>query len=491
MRATRTLAGTATIALLLGFGGVGCGDDGAGDGTTSSSTTAPPTTTAGSAGPSDTTVPVDDDPVAESDDEPTVEPGESPEEPANGESQSSEFPELDPTTIPEAAAPGRMIDAALPTDADGVVSLFDAFPTELLGASKDLNTARQGGIAADYSIAERVTPVGFQAVDVPTSFYGAFLPEPTAEYVAALFASGADWEVEAVGRDGERFWVEWNTTAGGEGFDGEETIWSLVVGDAGSHWAFIVNATDPSTRDELIDVFVATSVAVPEPPPPTADEAAARSALLEPSDLGPDWTSQIKVPHDASFRDLLVDVMSDEPACAAALGQLQSEATDLSGLLGLLTAGSVARADSHTLVARRDASFEVEHSVAVFEDADRARATLSDLTELGWVECLSVVYGDLMQGLLAPMMPGVGVTLGAVTTRTIELGDEGVAVRFETSVEFPDGPAVPAVHDVSIVVVDRAVSALVQTTFGGDVADAEVDEIVALAADVVSDQFAG
>lgn len=483
MSATRTLALTGAIALAIGLGVVGCGEDEEVSVAPASSSTAPTVPAPTSDVESDRTG--DDLPP------PSEAPSQDqPDEPDGGRSQQSEFARLDPSTIPEAPAPGRLADAILPTESDGVVALFVALPVELFGAEKDLTTAPAGGVAAEYPVGARTTPVGFQAYDVPASFYGEILPEPTADHVVALFATGADWEVEAVGHEGDRFWVEWLTTAGGEGFDAEETIFSLVFGDAGRPWVFVVNADDAAARDELLEVFVAASIAVPEPSPPTGDEATARAALLEPSDLGPDWTSRIKLPPDAGFPDVLARTMSAEPVCSTALDQLAVEAPELSGLLELLTIGATAHAESATLVARREQTFEVEHTVAVFEDADDAGATIDELEDLGWIDCLSAVYGALLQAMLASELPEVVVTLDDVVRRSVEHGDDAVALRFETSVELPDGSTVPVAHDVSIVVVGRSMSALVQTSFGGVLDDEEVDEIIALGVDLVGEVFA-
>lgn len=471
MSATRTWVVTGVIALLIGV--VGCGEDEQlSVDTTRSGPTAPVT---GDSVRSD-----ERDDAAE---EPSPEPSEEPE--------PSGPPELDPSTIPEAPAPGSLRDADLPADDDGIVALFVALPDELFGAAKELDTGRAGGIAADYSIAARTTPVGFQAYDVPASYYGDFLPEPTADHVVALFASGADWEVEAAGHDAGRYWVEWSTTAGGEGVEGEETIYSVVVGDAGSRWVFVVNAGDTAVRDELLEILVATANAVPQPPPPTPDEQAARAGLLDPSVLGPEWVSQIKLPPEAGLREVLAEVMSTEPACSMASGRLDADNAELSGLLHLLTADADAHVASPTLVARRDQSFEVEHTVAVFEDPAGARATFDALRDLGWIECISAIYGELMQGRLASVLPDARVTLDDAVRRELDVGDDAVAVRFDTTLELPDGTTVPAVHDVSIVVIGRAVSAVVQMSFGGDVDDVEVDEIIGLGARLVGEQFPG
>ncbi len=96
--------------------------------------------------------------------------------------------------------------------------------------------------------------VGLQAMDVST---GDFFPEGwTAEMVISMFTSGADWQVENFGQDGELLWVTFTTTCGAEGSSGEDVVSTLNWAVTGSPWVFSASADTTEVRDELTMAFV-------------------------------------------------------------------------------------------------------------------------------------------------------------------------------------------------------------------------------------------
>jgi hypothetical protein len=84
-------------------------------------------------------------------------------------------------------------------------------------------------------------------------------PGWTAERVIAVFTTGADWTVEDFGREGNLFWVMWNTTCSSEGSSRMDSISITSWGNAGSPWVFSASAGNPEGRDELTAAFVTAS----------------------------------------------------------------------------------------------------------------------------------------------------------------------------------------------------------------------------------------
>ena len=71
-----------------------------------------------------------------------------------------------------------------------------------------------------------------ERVDGPPAPDPAMLPED----VVALFATGADWDVEDAGREAARYWVTFETFCGGEDMARDEIFSSAVWGDESSTW---------------------------------------------------------------------------------------------------------------------------------------------------------------------------------------------------------------------------------------------------------------
>lgn len=166
-------------------------------------------------------------------------------------------PAPDPSALPEAIAPGGLGLPQLPTDADAVVEVFEELPVELLGATREVVELDPGTIAARYDAGDRECgEVGLQAIDLATDAGNAYPDDWRGEDVVALFAAGADWDVEDAGREAARYWVTFETFCGGEDMERDEIISSAVWGDQNSTWVFFVGARNTTERDELLTAFV-------------------------------------------------------------------------------------------------------------------------------------------------------------------------------------------------------------------------------------------
>jgi hypothetical protein len=173
-------------------------------------------------------------------------------------SSASESTAPNPDALPEAAAPHGLGEVDLPDTADGIVALFDRLPANLIGRQRTDGppAAPSSRISASYGSTEPVgcATVGLQAMNVST---GDFFPEGwTAEMVLAMFTTGADWQVEDFGRDGELLWVMFTTTCGAEGSPDEDVVSTMNWGVTGSAWVFSASADAAEPRDELTLAFV-------------------------------------------------------------------------------------------------------------------------------------------------------------------------------------------------------------------------------------------
>ena len=189
---------------------------------------------------------------------PTQVPTPTPSEITNGDSG---FGEPDPDSLPEAVAPHGLGEISLPDQAQEITAMFDSLPPELIGRTRteELPGTGPGEINASYGKTEPAgcRTVGFQAMNVST---GDFFPQGwTAERVIAVFTTGADWDVEDFGRDGDLFWVMWNTTCSFETPDVTDSIWITSWGNSGSPWVISASAGDPEGRDELTAAYVMAS----------------------------------------------------------------------------------------------------------------------------------------------------------------------------------------------------------------------------------------
>ncbi len=184
-------------------------------------------------------------------------------EPADDVRPDDERALPDPSTLPDAVAPAGLGDAPLPDDAERVTALFEALPDDLLGATRDVVAVDPATIAARYESGDRTcAEIGLQAIDLSAD-EGSFYPEDwRAQHLVALFASGADWDVEQAGHDGDVYWVTFETYCGEEGMDQDEIISAAVWGEEDSPWFFSAGASDDIDRTTLITAFVDAAAAV-------------------------------------------------------------------------------------------------------------------------------------------------------------------------------------------------------------------------------------
>jgi hypothetical protein len=189
-----------------------------------------------------------------------------PVEPTDGDRTDTEPvdepPAPDPSTLTEAVAPAGLGLPRLPTDADSVVAVFEALPVEMLGATRQVVALDPGTIAARYDAGDRQCgEVGLQGIDLATDAGNAYPDDWRAEDVVALFATGADWDVEDAGRQAARYWVTFETSCGGEDMARDEIISSGVWGDENSTWVFFLGARNTTERQELLAAFVDAALA--------------------------------------------------------------------------------------------------------------------------------------------------------------------------------------------------------------------------------------
>jgi hypothetical protein len=400
----------------------------------------------------------------------------------------------DPASLPDAEAPYGLDGTVLPDDAAGAAELFAALPDEFHGVQREISVRGPGEVAADYQSDDRACgPTGFQALDLSAVQADGFYPEgSTAEDVVAVFATGADWEVDGAGHDDDLFWVMWQTTCSGEGIDGVEQIHSATWGEAGSSLVFFAGAPEAGTLDELMAVFVDAATeqaAAPDAPPPTADEAAAQAALLTAEDLGPEWFSQPLIPEedDPEADAAALDIMNADPACTAAAEWAELEGVSLNDFGKAVIPDAPVDAEGPTLTYRPDGASSVEHTVLVFETADEVAEAFRLSDELRWSDCLQAVFDDLMQ--LQFDENGFSLTDYTATETSADLGDEGVTLTFGMSVQAPgDSSSVDMTMATSYVRVGRAITIIFQFSIAGAI-DGTMDDTVAKAVDKVTQHF--
>ena len=172
------------------------------------------------------------------------------------------FSDQDPMSMPGAPAPLGLARISLPNDDASIAALFDRLPPTLLDRERADENPSSTPTRINLSYG-KTTPVGcgivgFQANDVST---GDFYPAGwTAERVIAIFASGVDRGVQAFGRDGELFWVNWQTSCSVSPSSSladfmEMTTWGKV----GSSWVFSASAQNTEGRGQLVAAFVEAS----------------------------------------------------------------------------------------------------------------------------------------------------------------------------------------------------------------------------------------
>ena len=167
----------------------------------------------------------------------------------------------DPQSLPEALAPGGLGHLRLPADSDSIVAVFAQLPPKVAGRPRSTRFDQRGPseYTASYGEAgpEDCSPLRLQARDVST---GDFYPiDWTADVLIAWWTLGADWEVDAAGREGSLFWVRWNTTCSSEPSLVVFPVFSLLWGSTRSPWVFSAQADTPGELNALIEAFVASA----------------------------------------------------------------------------------------------------------------------------------------------------------------------------------------------------------------------------------------
>jgi hypothetical protein len=179
--------------------------------------------------------------------------------PADAPGGDGSLDALLPSPPPVAAAPHGLGQVTLPENEDAINRLFSDLPSTFLGRTRTIDPGSTGDINASYGTTEPAGcgTVGLQATDVST---GDFFPEGwTAEKAIGIFTTGADWNVEDFGRDGDLYWVEWNTTCASDVRPGTDSIFTTSWGKLGSPWMFSASADASDVREGLIEAFVTAS----------------------------------------------------------------------------------------------------------------------------------------------------------------------------------------------------------------------------------------
>ena len=303
----------------------------------------------------------------------------------------------------------------------------------------------------------------------------------------ALFASGADWDVEEAGRDGERYWVSWETSCGEAGVPGSEAIFSATWGDLGSTWAYSVAAHDVVGRAELLAAFAVAAATTGPAEPPSDEQLAAEAALLTLDDLVGDWVPVVRIPSDdAGFDELATPVLRAESTCAAAVAWADREGLTVSGLVDALVPDAVARAESPTFTSMRDGS-EIEHAVSVWANPAVVAESFATARDVDWMACIVSAFGELMVARLAADGIEVEIVDYSASALAPQLGDDALGARFEMTAEA-QGEQVTIVSSLVVVAIGEVPSAVSFFAVGGD-ASFDVDALAAIAADRVAEVF--
>jgi hypothetical protein len=386
--------------------------------------------------------------------------------------------EPDPSALSEAPAPLGLDAARLPEDSEAVDVLFDALPTELLGGIRSIESSGSGQASVVYeSTARTCAESTLQAVDLSVVGDRFYPPGWTAEWEVAVFATGADWEVEAAGRDGGLVWATWHTTCGGVGVEDSE-VYAATWGTGDSSWVFSAVSLDAAGRDALIAAFVAA--APTRDSAENADDRQARQALLRLSDLGSAWSSQPRFVEDDPEGDAIMEaVVEAEPACTAAVERAAREDVPLSELIDALLVDAPVRAESPTYLYRQDGTSEVEHTVSVLTDGDQVAVVVGLFRELDWTGCMRAAFDDLMMAAFDADDLSVAITDYSATESPVGVGDDGIGVRIALTVEPSQGASADFTFDFSFVAVGRALSAVTQISLDGAIDD--LDAVAELA----------
>ena len=149
----------------------------------------------------------------------------------------------------------------MPEEEASIASLFDLLPSEVAGLVRS-ETSGQVGPRVHRAIYEDAgrracSPLTLQALDIST---GDFFPSSwTADIFISFWSLGADWDVEAVGREEDLFWVQWNTTCSTEPSPEMSFVYAISWGAAASPWVFSAQAVMREELDALVTEFVAAA----------------------------------------------------------------------------------------------------------------------------------------------------------------------------------------------------------------------------------------
>lgn len=412
----------------------------------------------------------------------------SPGDDAAGPSTGDEFPavgEPDPSELPDAAAPLGLGEVRLPDDSEAVQVLFDALPEEVSAGIRGDIPAPSGEQLVVYGSTRGCAPAALRAGDLSALPDGFYPPGWSAEWEVALFATGADWEVEAAGRDRGTFWATWNTTCGGDGFDASE-VFAATWGAEGGSWVFTAASAEAADRDELIAAFVAAA--------PTgdvvddADGVLARAALLKRTDLGSEWSSLPRSVNDDPAADAAARAaLEAEPACSTAVEQAEQIDIPVTELLELLVPDAPARAESPSFTHGADGTSNVEHTVSVLGAPEDVAARFGSIGDIGWPECMLAGFDDLLQAGFDTEGNGVTVTEYSAVKTPVVFGDDGFGARFFFTLDVPEGDTAELTFDLSVVGVGRVLSAVSQLSVDGAIDD--LDAFAALAHRRVEAEF--
>ena len=170
--------------------------------------------------------------------------------------------------VPQRAAPAGLGAVALPVDESGIAALFERLPATIAGEERAEDAV--GGdddrlvVAYGADFAGLGPPLAIQAIDLTS---GDFWPADwTAELVVLALASGADWSVDGVGRDGDLVWIRWQTVASIADDRTStpavsRTLYSVNWGRIGEPWLFGAAADTPERLDAVIAAFVNAAAA--------------------------------------------------------------------------------------------------------------------------------------------------------------------------------------------------------------------------------------
>ena len=154
---------------------------------------------------------------------------------------------------PQTVAPAGLGDVELPEDPDGISSLLDTMPAELLDGERTIAPREPDRLGVSYGFTR---PIGCGTIGVQAN--GGSVAG-SGEQLVAMLTTSADWDTDDFGRDGDLFWVTWHTTCGVAGEAGQDTVFTATWARAGSAWAFSATAGEPADLDLLLAAFVAAA----------------------------------------------------------------------------------------------------------------------------------------------------------------------------------------------------------------------------------------